>query len=91
LVSLIVRQLEPRPLLVRQSRACGALLNEIEAYAAVAAFYDGVVERLRASQDVITAGAGQRVPAAGSRYNPNRSVVIEVAPPPRVRRSSRPT
>jgi putative ABC transport system permease protein len=45
--------------------------------AAVAAFYDRVVERLRASQDVITAGAGLRVPAAGSRYNPNRSVVIQ--------------
>jgi putative ABC transport system permease protein len=45
--------------------------------AAVAAFYDRVVDRLRASPDVITAGAGLRVPAAGSRYNPNRSVVIQ--------------
>ena len=45
--------------------------------AAVTAFYDRVVVRLRASQDVITAGAGARVPAAGSRFNPNRSVVIQ--------------
>jgi putative ABC transport system permease protein len=45
--------------------------------AAVADFYDRVVERLRASQDVIAAGGGLRVPAAGSRYNPNRSVVIQ--------------
>jgi putative ABC transport system permease protein len=45
--------------------------------AAVAAFYDGVVDRLRASPGVIAVGAGLRVPAAGSRYNPNRSVVIE--------------
>jgi putative ABC transport system permease protein len=35
------------------------------------------VERLHASGGVVTAGAGLRVPAAGSRYNPNRSVVIQ--------------
>jgi putative ABC transport system permease protein len=48
--------------------------------AAVTAFYEGVIDRLRSSPDVMDAGAGVRVPAAGSRYNPNRSVVIEGRP-----------
>ncbi len=48
--------------------------------ASVAAFYERVAERLRASSGVIQVGAGARVPAAGSRYNPNRSVVIERRP-----------
>lgn len=45
--------------------------------ASVATFYDRVLERLRASQDVIGAGAGLRVPTTGNRYNPNRSVAIQ--------------
>jgi putative ABC transport system permease protein len=48
--------------------------------AAVAAFYARLTERLRASRGVLTAGAGARVPTAGSRYNPNRSIVIEGRP-----------
>jgi putative ABC transport system permease protein len=45
--------------------------------AAVAAFYDRAVDRLRSMRGVRTAGAGLRVPTAGSRWNPSRSVVIE--------------
>ena len=48
--------------------------------AAVATFYERLTERLRASRGVVTAGAGVRVPTAGSRYNPNRSIVIEGRP-----------
>ena len=45
--------------------------------ASVATFYDSVLGRLRESRGVIAAGAGLRVPTAGSRWNPNRSLVIE--------------
>ena len=45
--------------------------------AAIAAFYEGVLSRLRDAPGVISAGAGLRVPTAGSRWNPNRSLVIE--------------
>ena len=48
--------------------------------AGVAGFYDRALERLRSSHGVLEAGAGLRVPAAGSRYNPNRSVMIEGRP-----------
>jgi putative ABC transport system permease protein len=44
---------------------------------AVASFYGRVLERLRASPGVTSTGAAVRVPAAGSRYNPNRSLIIE--------------
>jgi putative ABC transport system permease protein len=48
--------------------------------ASAAAFYQRVVERLQASNGVSAAGAGARVPAAGSRFNPNRSLSIEGRP-----------
>jgi len=47
----------------------------------ISSFYDRVLERLRESPGVIAAGAGLRVPAAGSRWNPNRSLRIEGRPP----------
>ena len=46
----------------------------------VASFFGRVVERARSTRGVVSAGAGLRVPAAGSRWNPNRSVVIEGRP-----------
>jgi putative ABC transport system permease protein len=49
--------------------------------ASVATFYERVVERLRAVRGVLAAGAGVRVPAAGSRWNPSRSLIIEGRPP----------
>lgn len=48
--------------------------------AAVASFYDRVLARLASSPGVLSVGAGLRVPAAGSRYNPNRSLAIEGRP-----------
>jgi putative ABC transport system permease protein len=48
--------------------------------ASVVAFHQRLVDRLRAANGIDEAGAGARVPAAGSRYNPNRSVVIQGRP-----------
>jgi putative ABC transport system permease protein len=45
-----------------------------------AGFYDRVVERFKASPQVVSAGAAQRVPVEGDRLNPNRSMVIEGRP-----------
>lgn len=47
---------------------------------AVTAFYERVVGRIAAHPQVRRASATTRVPAAGSRYNPNRSLVIEGRP-----------
>jgi len=54
-----------------------ALSVRQDSSANIAAFYDSVLDRLRALPAVIEAGATTRVPAAGSRFNPNRSIVIE--------------
>ena len=43
----------------------------------VSAFYDRVLDRLRSTPGVIDVGATARLPAAGSRFNPNRTVVID--------------
>jgi putative ABC transport system permease protein len=48
--------------------------------ASVATFYERVLDRLRGTPGVTTAGAGLRVPTAGSRWNPSRSLVIEGRP-----------
>jgi predicted permease len=48
--------------------------------ASVAAFYESVLEHLRGARQVTTAGAGLRVPTAGSRWNPSRSLIIEGRP-----------
>jgi putative ABC transport system permease protein len=48
--------------------------------ASVAEFFDRVLERLRSTPAVTAAGAGLRVPAAGSRWNPSRSLSIEGRP-----------
>lgn len=48
--------------------------------ASVATFYNGVMERLRDARGVTAAGAALRVPAAGGRWNPSRSLVIEGRP-----------
>jgi putative ABC transport system permease protein len=48
--------------------------------ASVATFYTRVVDHLRGTPDVIAAGAGLRVPTAGSRWNPSRSLVIQGRP-----------
>jgi putative ABC transport system permease protein len=48
--------------------------------AAVHAFFAQTIERVRASRGVVAAGAAVRVPATGSRWNPNRSLVIEGRP-----------
>lgn len=45
--------------------------------ATVVAFFDRAIDRLRAVPGVVQVGATTRVPAAGSRFNPNRSLVIE--------------
>jgi putative ABC transport system permease protein len=50
--------------------------------AAVTAFFTQAVERLRTSRGVVAAGAAVRMPATGSRWNPNRSLVIEGRPAP---------
>ena len=50
--------------------------------ASIVSFYERVIERLRTLPDVTAAGATFRVPAAGSRFNPNRSLVIEGRPLP---------
>ena len=47
---------------------------------AATAFFARVLEQARAGRGVVSAGAGLRVPAAGSRWNPNRSVAIEGRP-----------
>jgi putative ABC transport system permease protein len=49
--------------------------------ASVATFYERVLEHLRSTPSVTAAGAGLRVPTAGSRWNPSRSLVIEGRPP----------
>jgi putative ABC transport system permease protein len=46
----------------------------------VSTFYDRVVERLAGSPGVLGAGAAERVPVEGSRFNPNRSLEIEGRP-----------
>lgn len=43
----------------------------------VLSFFERALDRLRAVPGVIEVGATTRVPAAGSRFNPNRSLVIE--------------
>lgn len=43
----------------------------------VVAFFDRALDRLRAVPGVVEVGATTRVPAAGSRFNPNRSLVID--------------
>lgn len=48
--------------------------------ASVASFHERLAARLRALNRVTEAGAGARVPEAGSRYNPNRSVAIQGRP-----------
>ncbi len=48
--------------------------------ASVDDFFARALERVRASRGVVAAGAAVRVPAAGSRWNPNRSLVIEGRP-----------
>jgi predicted permease len=48
--------------------------------ASVAAFYARVLDHLRGTPAVTAAGAGQRVPTAGSRWNPSRSLVIHGRP-----------
>jgi putative ABC transport system permease protein len=45
-----------------------------------ATFYQRAIERLQAVSGIVEAGAGARVPAAGSRYNPNRTLTIEGRP-----------
>ena len=45
-------------------------------------FFDQTLERLRTLPGVTGVGATTRVPAAGSRFNPNRTVVIEGQAPP---------
>ena len=47
---------------------------------AVTTFFMQAVERIRASRGVVAAGAALRVPATGSRWNPNRSLVIDGRP-----------
>ena len=49
--------------------------------ASVAAFYERAVDRLGSMPGVTAAGAGLRVPTAGSRWNPSRSLVVEGRPP----------
>jgi len=46
----------------------------------LASFFDRTLERLRTSRGVVAAGAAVRMPAAGSRWNSNRSLVIEGRP-----------
>jgi predicted permease len=46
----------------------------------VAGFYRDVIARVTEQAAVVHASAGSRVPAAGSKYNPNRSLVIEGRP-----------
>jgi predicted permease len=48
--------------------------------ASIIRFYDGVVGRLRRSHAVTAAGAAVRVPASGSRFNPDRSISIQGRP-----------
>lgn len=43
----------------------------------VVAFFDRALDRLRTVPGVVEVGATARVPAAGSRFNPNRSLVID--------------
>ncbi len=50
--------------------------------AAVAAFFTRAVEGVRVGRGVLSAGAAARMPATGSRWNPNRSLVIEGRPAP---------
>lgn len=45
--------------------------------ASLSSFYDESVARLEAMPGAVRAGATTRVPAAGSRFNPNRSLEIE--------------
>jgi len=45
-----------------------------------ARFFERVVERVKASPGVVSAGAAQRVPVEGNRLNPNRNMVIEGRP-----------
>jgi putative ABC transport system permease protein len=44
---------------------------------ATTAFFDRLLERLTSLPDVVAAGAGSRVPAAGNQYNPTRALMIE--------------
>ena len=46
-----------------------------------AAFYDRVLNRLTTAPNVVAAGAASRVPVAGSRLNPSRTMIIEGRPP----------
>jgi putative ABC transport system permease protein len=45
------------------------------------AFLDRVTSALAARREVVVSSAGTRVPAQGSRWNPNRSLQIEGRPP----------
>lgn len=47
---------------------------------AASAFFEAVVRRIASNGSVALTSAISRVPAAGSRYNPNRSLVIEGRP-----------
>jgi putative ABC transport system permease protein len=51
--------------------------NRYPTNAGMTAFFDRVLDRLTSSPGVVTVGAGSRVPAAGSQYNPRRGLVIE--------------
>jgi putative ABC transport system permease protein len=48
--------------------------------AAVATFYERAIDRLGSMRGVTVAGAGLRVPTAGNRWNPSRSLIVEGRP-----------
>jgi putative ABC transport system permease protein len=48
-----------------------------DAASASTAFFDQVTEKLAQRPEIVVASAGMRVPAQGSRWNPNRSLQIQ--------------
>lgn len=76
-----LRDVEPgfdtRSLLLMEVALSGAAYGTTES---AASFYDQTVERLAALPGVISAGAAERVPVEGSRFNPNRSLDIDGRP-----------
>ena len=55
-------------------------LPEADAIDGTTPFYDRVIGRLASSPGVVAAGAAERVPVEGSRFNPNRTIDLEGQP-----------